>query len=100
MQQKKHGLSFLAGFTVKDAKTVDLDCAVMGHQGSPMMVCLLQSCRAARDRPKGGRREPQTQNGLVFAFAPFPFLLENLRNGPQPARARDLGAAEENLFRF
>ena len=32
------------------------------------MFCLLLSCRAARGRPKGGRREPQKG----FAFARFP----------------------------
>jgi hypothetical protein len=79
----------------KNAATGRYEC-----MSTPMMVCLLQSCCAARDRPTGGRTELQSVTGLVFAFAPFPFLLENLRNGPQPARARALCAAEENLFRF
>jgi hypothetical protein len=40
---------------------------------SPMMFCLLQTCRAARSRPTGGRTEPQKG----FAFARFPYLSES-----------------------
>jgi hypothetical protein len=35
-----------------------------------------------------------------FPQAPFSFSLDCLRNGPQPARARGVGAAEENLCVF
>ena len=35
---------------------------------APMMFCLLQTCRAARGRPTGGRREPRKG----FAVARFP----------------------------
>src|SRR5215471_1141960 len=45
-------------------------CAVMLSPAnlSPMMFCLLQTCRAARGRPTGGGARPQAG----FAFARFP----------------------------
>ena len=60
---------------------------------APMMFCLLQTCRAARGRPTGGRTRPQAG----FAFARFPLSQCNLRNGPEPSRARGLCAAKRTL---
>ena len=41
---------------------------------------------------------PEAERSLAFAFAPFPFSLGSLRNGPQRSRARGFCAAEENLL--
>src|SRR5215471_9425845 len=70
---------------------------IQDHGCSPMMFCLLQTCRAARGRPTEGRTEPQTRKGFAFVFAAFPLSLENLRNGPEPSRARGLCAAKRTL---
>ena len=61
---------------------------------SPMMFCLLQTCSAARCRPTGGRTKRPS-----FAFARFPLLWGNLRNGPERSRARGLCAAQRTLER-
>src|ERR1051326_9297701 len=68
---------------------------------SPMMFCLLQTCRAARGRPTGGRTRPQAG----FAFARFPLsqsIFGTARSGQGRAgcaRRRRIFSGFEKIFR-
>src|SRR5215472_13500388 len=51
----------------------------------------------AQGRPTGGGTELRPAGGLAFAVAPFSLSKLSLRNGPEPSRARGVGAAKRTL---
>src|SRR5579875_1627302 len=91
----------LAGFTtgVMAAGSISIGCPLMygavvitffSYDGlsTPKLLC--------SSGPTNGRPH-RAANGEGFAFARFPFSWANLRNGPEPSRARGFCAAKRTL---
>src|SRR5215469_6035109 len=96
-----HTWALSRGFTLAGFRTR----AVASYQFQPTTISydvlstpmLLFSSGPTTERP---HRAASCEWFCLCILPPFPPSWISLRNGPQLSRARDLCAAEENLFRF
>jgi hypothetical protein len=80
---------------VPQSEIIDHSLTQFRHERTPMMVCLLQSCRAVRGRPTGGSTRPQSGKG--FAFARFP-LSQSVFGTARSGQGRALSARRRKIF--